>query len=168
MPYSLRGNCVIKSDTGETVKCHDDHASALAHLRALMANVPDAKESTMTDTNLDEATFTTDERKKLADSGAAMSDGSYPIRNAGDLQNAIHAIGRGSAPHEDIKAHIIKRARALGLTKSLPEDWNVKESSMTRKTGYLLESSDFTEAQLDAAEYIAKGVTLIKPGFSTN
>lgn len=39
MPYKLKGNCVVKADTGETVKCHSDHASALAHLKALYANV---------------------------------------------------------------------------------------------------------------------------------
>lgn len=43
MPYKLNGNCVVKSDTGATVKCHDTHEQALAHLRALYANVPDAK-----------------------------------------------------------------------------------------------------------------------------
>lgn len=39
MPYSLRGNCVIKTATGEVVKCHDTHAQAVAHLRALIINV---------------------------------------------------------------------------------------------------------------------------------
>lgn len=71
------------------------------------------------------ATFSAEQRRKLAQSGAAMPDGSYPIRNASDLDNAIHAIGRGSGSHAAIKAHIIKRARALGLTSQLPADWNV-------------------------------------------
>lgn len=39
MPYALRGNCVIKKDTGETVKCHDSHEKALKHLAALEINV---------------------------------------------------------------------------------------------------------------------------------
>lgn len=42
MPYKLKGNCVINSDTNETVKCHKTHGEAVAHLRALYANVPDA------------------------------------------------------------------------------------------------------------------------------
>jgi len=41
MPYKLNGNCVVKADTGKTVKCHPTHAAALAHLRALEANVAD-------------------------------------------------------------------------------------------------------------------------------
>lgn len=39
MPYKLQGNCVVKKDTGAIVKCHKTHAEALAHLRALYANV---------------------------------------------------------------------------------------------------------------------------------
>lgn len=39
MPYKLKGNCVVRADTGETVKCHDNHSDAVAHLRALEANV---------------------------------------------------------------------------------------------------------------------------------
>src|SRR6185369_1415140 len=46
MPYKLSGNCVIKADSGATVKCHQTHAEAVAHLQALEANVPDAKELT--------------------------------------------------------------------------------------------------------------------------
>lgn len=48
MPYKLKGNCVVKSDTGETVKCHETRAKALAHLRALEANVSDATEKEIT------------------------------------------------------------------------------------------------------------------------
>jgi len=41
MPYELKGNCVVKQTTGETVPggCHDTHAEALDHLQALEANV---------------------------------------------------------------------------------------------------------------------------------
>jgi hypothetical protein len=42
MPYKLKGNCVVKADTGETVKCHGTHGEAAAHLAALEANVSDA------------------------------------------------------------------------------------------------------------------------------
>lgn len=42
MPYTLEGNCVKKKDTGETVKCHDSHEKAVAHLQALQANVKDS------------------------------------------------------------------------------------------------------------------------------
>lgn len=48
MPYKLKGNCVVKSDTGATVKCHATHAEAVAHLRALYANVKDAHKEMLT------------------------------------------------------------------------------------------------------------------------
>jgi hypothetical protein len=61
-------------------------------------------------------------RKDAAKSGAAMPDGSFPIENEQDLKNAIQAIGRAKDP-EAAKAHIRKRAKALGLTDLLPESW---------------------------------------------
>jgi hypothetical protein len=64
-----------------------------------------------------------DEREKLADEGAAMPDGSYPIANCEDLANAIQAIGRASDP-EATKAHIKRRAAALSCPDvEIPEDW---------------------------------------------
>ncbi len=77
-----------------------------------------------------------------------MPDGSYYIRNADDLSNAIHAIGRGSGSHADIRAHIVKRAKALGLTKSLPKDWNVTASALTADAGDLCDLLESTLASL--------------------
>jgi HK97 family phage prohead protease len=64
-------------------------------------------------------------RKKLAASGAAMS---YPIRPAdnhgkADLSKAIHAVGRGSGSRDAIRRHIIKRAKAIGLSDMIPGSW---------------------------------------------
>lgn len=70
--------------------------------------------------------FTAEERKRGAKEGWAKPDGSYPIRTPKDLSNAIHAWGRGGATASD-KAWIIKRARALGKTSMLPEDWGAKD-----------------------------------------
>src|SRR6202000_1259142 len=64
--------------------------------------------------------------KKAASSGAAMKNAkgepSYPIQDEEDLHNAIHAVGRGHASHEAIKAHSKKRAAARGQTNMLPAD----------------------------------------------
>lgn len=48
MPYKLSENglCVEKADTGEIVKCHKNHADAMAHLHALQMNVNEAKMET--------------------------------------------------------------------------------------------------------------------------
>jgi len=72
--------------------------------------------------------FSDDERKKLADSGEALPDGSYPIKTVGDLENAIQAFGRAKDP-EKTRAHIIARAKALGATAKLPDSWGVSQKS---------------------------------------
>lgn len=66
--------------------------------------------------------FSPEERDRLAKSGEAMSDGSYPIVTKEDLSNAIQAVGRAKDP-EAAKAHIKKRAKALGAEDTLPDDW---------------------------------------------
>lgn len=66
------------------------------------------------------------EREKMAKAGTALPDGSYPIANTTDLKNAIQAVGRASNPAA-AKAHIKKRAAALGATDLLPEDWRALE-----------------------------------------
>lgn len=69
-----------------------------------------------------EREYNTDERKAAAKSGAAMPDGSFPINTLADLENAVHLYGNSHNPAE-AKAHIIKRAQALGLTDHLPLAW---------------------------------------------
>jgi hypothetical protein len=66
--------------------------------------------------------FDTATRKKLASTGAALPDGSYPIENTEDLRNAVRAYGRANDPDE-VKAHIKKRAAALGASDILPVAW---------------------------------------------
>ena len=66
--------------------------------------------------------FSGKERKKAAGSGAALKDGSFPIKTTADLKNAIAAYGRAKDKAK-AKAHIIARAKALGATNLLPEGW---------------------------------------------
>jgi HK97 family phage major capsid protein/HK97 family phage prohead protease len=66
-------------------------------------------------------------REDWAKRGWARPDGSYPIPDLAHggkdyLRRAIQSFGRGGANPAD-KAHIIKRAQALGLTAMLPDDW---------------------------------------------
>lgn len=72
--------------------------------------------------------FSTERRQTLADAGAALPDGSYPIVSEADLRNAIQAYGRAK-DKEAAKAHIIKRAKKLGLDELLPEDWMSSDDS---------------------------------------
>ena len=92
--------------------------------------------------------FSDDERKSLAASGEAMPDGSFPIRNGKDLENAIHAIGRAKDPAK-AKTHIKTRARALGMSDKLPETWS--KSMKISKTAAILK--DLSEATGSAISF---------------
>lgn len=67
--------------------------------------------------------FSDEKRKTFAKQGIAMPDGSFPIQTKGDLKNAVQSFGR--SPDRATKAHIIRRAKALGATHMLPDKWAV-------------------------------------------
>lgn len=73
----------------------------------------------------------TAEREKLADKGQALPDGSFPIANVGDLKNAIRAIGRAKDPAK-AKAHIKRRAKALGQSQLIPDSWKADDADLTK------------------------------------
>lgn len=76
--------------------------------------------------DIEKKDYSTEQRKKMAENGQAMKDGSFPIANKTDLHNAIQSIGRASNPAA-AKKHIIARARAMGLLAELPDSWNVSK-----------------------------------------
>jgi hypothetical protein len=88
--------------------------------------------------------FTAAQRRRDAKTGAAMPDGSFPITDSASLHDAIHLVGNGKDPAA-AKRHIISRARALGLTGQLPEDWGIG------KADQLL--ADLAGMQADLAKY---------------
>ena len=80
------------------------------------------------------------QRKMFAKMGIAMPDGSYYIRNAADLANAIPAVGRGEAAGDSgnaIRVHIMKRAKALGLSSKIPDTWN-PDGSLKQAAAHML------------------------------
>jgi hypothetical protein len=68
------------------------------------------------------AAYSDDERGKLAKKGYALPDGSFPIKNVSDLENAVQAYGRAK-DKTAARKHIRKRARALNRTDLVPDDW---------------------------------------------
>lgn len=70
--------------------------------------------------------YSQDERNKMADSGEALPDGSYPIADEDDLENAIQAYGRAKDKPK-AKAHITKRAKDMGREDMIPEEWGGEE-----------------------------------------
>ena len=85
---------------------------------------------------------TADQLRTLIKLGVAMPDGSYYIRDAEDLSNAIKAVGRATpnagesdiARRNAVRRHVIKRAAAINLSKEIPDTWNpdgsLKQSAM--------------------------------------
>jgi hypothetical protein len=64
----------------------------------------------------------TEQRRKLAERGEALPDGSFPIRNKEDLKDAIQSYGRAKDKAE-AKRWIRRRARELDAEDELPEEW---------------------------------------------
>ena len=78
------------------------------------------------------AKYTDAEVEAMGKKGQAFKnpDGSYsyPIADAADLDNAIRAVGRGGADHDAIRKYIIGRAKTLGKSSEIPDNWNADGS----------------------------------------
>lgn len=86
------------------------------------------------------AKYNADDLKRMAANGQAMKDESYPIADKEDLTRAIRAVGRGGASHDAIRRHVIARAKALGASSEIPDNWGAdgtlkKEADMAVATG---------------------------------
>lgn len=55
-----------------------------------------------------------EKRKEFAKKGWALSDGSFPIADCGDVKDAQHRVGTSKHSPGTIKSHIKKRWKALG------------------------------------------------------
>ncbi len=73
------------------------------------------------------AKYTDDQIEKLGLEGKAFRnpDGhySFPIVDYEDLQGAIKAVGRSGADHNEVRAFIISRAKAMGQMQAIPDLW---------------------------------------------
>ena len=81
--------------------------------------------------------YSSQERTSLASQGYAMPDGSFPIKNATDLRNAIKSYSLAKNPAK-AKSWIITRAKFLHLESALPDSWrtdiSAKQSALTTGT----------------------------------
>jgi hypothetical protein len=71
--------------------------------------------------------FTEKARDKAAETGAAMSDGSFPIYSQKDLDNASALKGMSHHPESAVVAHMRQRAKALDL--KMPGEGKRKEKA---------------------------------------
>jgi hypothetical protein len=111
IPYKVQ-NGKVYYDTSKVTKSAKD---------ALHQSLRSAK-SAISDQVQVKREYSPKKREEYAKRGLAMPDGSYPIRDVGDLKNAIQAFGRAKDP-EAVKRHIIRRARSLGQVDLVPEKW---------------------------------------------
>lgn len=88
--------------------------------------------------------FSDTTREKLADKGVAMPDGSYPIPDKDALRRAIASFGRAKNAAA-VKKHIIRRAKALGATDMLPEDWGGAPAKGSMAAGHASIAADVLE-----------------------
>ena len=78
--------------------------------------------------------YNEDTRDNMAKKGSALPDGSFPIADESDIRNAIQAFGRAK-DKPAAKAHIMKRAIALGKEDLIPVSWVSKADIEKAKGG---------------------------------
>ena len=103
--------------------------------------------------------YSDDERQQMAKDGQALPDGSFPIKDKNDLENAIQAYGRASNKMQ-AKAHIEARAHALGAEDLLPKDWDSEDEPTGKSVG--ADPVSRLNAALDAAKTAASTETAIE------
>ncbi len=111
--------------------------------------------------------YSAQERQDAADAGEALPDGSFPIKTVADLKNAVHDVGRAKDSAK-AKSHIIARAKALGATDQLPDDWEVKKADPGHDEGVHMSTAikkalgladTATDAEVEAA--VLKGLSSV-------
>lgn len=99
--------------------------------------------------------FSQKQRKQLSGTGASMPDGSFPIRNKADLHNAIQSVGRAKN-YSKAKAHIISRAKVLGLTSLLPDSWKISTAKLSAVDSLKEKKAVLDQEDVDLILYLSE------------
>ena len=104
----------------------------------------------ITEGQLNEKEYSTEERKELASKGLALPDGSFPIKDIKDLKNAILSYGR-STDHSEVAKFIAKRAKALGAEDLIPDTENFQKAlkETDKKGEYIPYYESFKQSLLE-------------------
>lgn len=111
------------ADPRETVTMSGSPAAIAALIHGAAVRKARAADEASTYEQLVKAKYDADDLKQMAANGQAMADESYPIADHADLDRAVHAVGRGGDEHNAIRRHIARRAKALGATGEIPDNW---------------------------------------------
>jgi hypothetical protein len=112
------------------------------------------------DADVEKAKYSAEQLRQMLKDGKALrnpqGDPSYPIGDKEDLQNAIHAVGRGSGDHDAIRAYIKRRAAALGASDLIPDNWTSGGSSKAAETEETVVDTETIETAKTAEPEAAK------------
>jgi hypothetical protein len=103
------------------------------------------------DVDIAKGKYSAEELRSMLGRGQAFRNAngqpSYPIGDKEDLFNAIHAVGRGGASHDAIRAYIIRRAKALGASDMIPDNWSSSGSNKAVDSEVMAEEGKQTMTQ---------------------
>lgn len=102
--------------------------------------------------------------KGMVERGEAMEDGEMPIANDADLRNAVMAWPR-SKKRDEARAHIIARAKALGLEGSLPDEWMAQQENNEKAAQDANFMSSLMEFEMLAAETDAEDPAVLAEAY---
>ena len=118
MPYFLKGNCVwkgTKEDPGEEVKCHADHAAALAHMKALYASTEEEDKTTVkTEDN-------TEDKGGPGSGWHGPAEGTHTAENAPNFAGGPGADRKYGAEDEPEEGQKHCKCTKCGSTFTLPK-----------------------------------------------
>lgn len=117
-------------------------AKAIAEVTAPVDSVIDELNRAL---GIEKKDYSAEERKKMTDKGEAMAGGKYPIKSKADVENAVKDWNR-TGQAADVKAHILARAKDLGCTDCVPDDWTSKAA----------ESDDLTKEDVNHDDRMAQ------------
>jgi hypothetical protein len=107
------------------------------------------------DIDIAKGKYSAEQLRSMLAAGKAMKnpngEPSYPIGDKEDLSNAIRAVGRGSGSHDSIRAYIKRRAKALGASDMIPDNWSSSGSNKAANSDAVAEEGKQTMT-VDAAE----------------
>lgn len=124
-----------------------------------------------------EAKYSAQQMKDMMAKGHAVAndngDPSYPIGDEADLKNAIRAVGRGKGSHDKIRAHIVKRAKALGKSDLIPDNWTssgAKESAAPATDSHTATITEAGRALVEAPGSTSGrlNIQIITPGWGSS